>query len=118
MNSVAFLAPAVALLALSTASPSSPTAALAFMTAALALGGFSGAGFASNHQDIASRTAPLLFGITNASSSIAGTTAVYLTGVWRDTGHTWGDIWGAIAVVYVVGAVVYLAGGSGKRQFE
>jgi len=118
MNSVAFLAPAAALVGLGASGAETPETALAFMTAALALGGFSGAGYASNHQDISSRIAPLLFGITNGSSSIAGTVAVYYTGVLRDQGETWGEVWGVVAGVYVVGALVYLALGSGERQFD
>lgn len=118
MNSIAFLAPAAALVGLSAAQSDTPQVALAFMTASLALGGFSGAGFASNHQDISSRVAPLLFGITNGSASIAGTTAVYLTGLLRDGGSTWDDIWVLVAGIYALGAAVYIAFGSGEKQFD
>jgi len=42
------------------------------VTAWLALGGFSAAGYGSNHQDISSRWAGVLFGCANGLASIAG----------------------------------------------
>ena len=118
MNSIAFLVPAASLVALGVSHTDSSTAALAAMTVAMGAGGFSGAGYASNHQDIASKTAPLLFGITNASSSIAGTTAVFLSSALRGEGATWNDIWLSLAAIYVAGAAVYVTWGSAKRQFD
>ena len=58
----------------------SVVAAVALLSGALALGGFQAAGLGSNHQDIAPRYSGILFGITNASSSIAGCAGIMATG--------------------------------------
>ena len=82
------------------------------LTLALALGGFSGGGYASNHQDLAGkRVAPFIFGLTNGASSIAGTAAVYFSGAWRDAGADWDDIWALVAGIYVIGAGIYVVWG-------
>lgn len=54
--------------------------AVTLLTATLALGGFQAAGLGSNHQDIAPRYSGILFGITNATSSIAGCAGIMGTG--------------------------------------
>ena len=53
---------------------------VALLSATLALGGFQAAGLGSNHQDIAPRYSGILFGITNASASIAGCVGIMGTG--------------------------------------
>lgn len=55
--------------------------AVTLLSATLALGGFQAAGLGSNHQDIAPRYSGILFGITNATSSIAGCAGIMGTGV-------------------------------------
>ena len=54
--------------------------AVTLLSATLALGGFQAAGLGSNHQDIAPRYAGILFGITNATASIAGCAGIMGTG--------------------------------------
>jgi ACS family sodium-dependent inorganic phosphate cotransporter len=94
-------------------------AALALLTGGVALGGFQSAGFAANHQDIASaRWAPLLFGVTNALSSLVGSASVYATGGLLDAGYGWGAVYTGLACTYLAGAVGYAALGSGERQFD
>jgi hypothetical protein len=89
------------------------------MIGSVALGGFQSAGFASNHQDIAGdRYAPVLFGVTNALSSLVGSASVYATGVLLDAGNSWSAVWTLVAGMYVFGTAGYLLLGSGERQFE
>ena len=57
--------------------------AVTLLSATLALGGFQAAGLGSNHQDIAPRYSGILFGITNATSSIAGCAGIMGTGVCK-----------------------------------
>lgn len=64
----------------------SVVAAVALLSGALALGGFQAAGLGSNHQDIAPRYSGILFGITNASSSIAGCAGIMATGAVEGLG--------------------------------
>ncbi len=54
--------------------------AVTLLSATLALGGFQAAGLGSNHQDIAPRYSGILFGITNATASIAGCAGIMGTG--------------------------------------
>jgi MFS family permease len=92
------------------------------LTLAISLAGFQSAGFASNHQDIAARYAPVLFGITNAMSSLLGTASVYGVGAVLDAygrpESGWAAVWAGLAACYVVGAAVFLRWSSSERQFE
>jgi len=76
------------------------------------------AGFASNHQDISSRYAAVLFGITNALSSLMGTCSVYGTGLILEATGSWELVFSLVAGFYVFGAVGYLAWASSEQQFE
>jgi len=118
MNGIAFLAPSLALTTLLILQPEDPNLALVFMTLTLATGGFSAAGYASNHQDIATKTAPLLFGITNGMSSISGSAAVWATGLILEQTHDWSDVWGTVIIVYVIGTVIFTSCVSGEKEFE
>lgn len=120
MQTVGAVAPAVCLLALADAHDShlGLGMALALLTGGVALGGFQSAGFASNHQDIAGRYAPILFGFTNALSSLVGSASVYATGWMLDAGWSWSAVFQVVAVAYLAGAAGYLVYGSGERQFE
>jgi ACS family sodium-dependent inorganic phosphate cotransporter len=92
--------------------------AMTMVTAWLALGGFSAAGYGSNHQDISSRWAGVLFGLSNGIASIAGSASIYVTGMILHETHDWGLIFAAAAGTYVVGAGVYCAWASCDEQFE
>ncbi|KAF8071161.1 PHT4 [Scenedesmus sp. PABB004] len=92
--------------------------AVGLMTATLSLGGLQSAGFASNHQDLASRYAAVLFGITNALSSLMGTLSVYATGLVLDASGSWELVFEGVAVCYLLGAVGYAALASAEPQFE
>lgn len=127
MQLIASLGPAVCLVRLSlAASPAvgpgqgdeSLWDAMTMVTAWLALGGFSAAGYGSNHQDISSRWAGVLFGLSNGIASIAGSASIYVTGMILHETHDWGLIFAAAAGTYVVGAGVYCAWASCEEQFD
>ena len=120
MQTAGAVGPALCLLALAAGLRGgiSLEAALALVTGGVALGGFQSAGFASNHQDIAGRYASLLFGITNALSSLVGSASVAATGLLLDAGYDWGVVWEIVAVAYLLGAAGFVALASGERQFD
>lgn len=114
------VAPAACLFALADAHDNNMTlsTALALLTGSVALSGFQSAGFASNHQDIAGRYASLLFGFTNALSSLVGSASVYATGLMLDAGYSWSVVFQLVAATYLVGGVAFVTLGSGERQFD
>lgn len=120
MQTAGGVLPALCLLALAQAQSSNTmdlTTALLLLVGAVALHGFQSAGFASNHQDIAGpRYAPVLFGFTNALSSLVGSASVYATGALLDAGYSWGAVFQLVAALWVLGAAGYLVLGSGERQ--
>lgn len=92
--------------------------AAALMTGTIAIGGFQSAGFASNHQDISSRYASVLFGITNAASSLMGTFSVFATGLILDATHSWSLVFEGVAVIYLLGGIAFVTLASAEQQFE
>lgn len=60
----------------------------------------------------------ILFGITNASSSFAGTLSTYTTGRILDATESWAAVFVIIAAVYTASAGVYLAWASADNQFD
>jgi nitrate/nitrite transporter NarK len=93
-------------------------AAVTLLTTTLALGGLTCSGFASNHQDLTTRYTGILFGITNASSSLSGTFSTYATGRILDSTNSWAAVFVIIAAVYTASAGVYLAWASADNQFD
>lgn len=76
-------------------------------------------GFASNHQDISTQYASILFGITNASASVAGSVTVYLVGVVLDaTGQNWALVFKGVAVTCLASAALYVSCASSEPQFD
>jgi len=123
MQLVASLGPAVCLLRLASQAagdnPASGVAdAVVMVTAWLALGGFSAAGYGSNHQDISSRWAGVMFGLSNGLASIAGSASIYATGMVLHQTHDWSLIFESAAVMYIIVAGVYLKWGSAEHHFE
>lgn len=117
MQGIASLGPATCLTVLWTHGEDAgfPLAA-SMLTGTLALGGFQAAGYGSNHQDLSPKYSGILFGLTNASASIAGATAVYLTGLLLDATDSWQLVWQSVSVVYCLGYAAFFIGGSGKEQ--
>ncbi|KAG7666654.1 hypothetical protein KSW81_000427 [Nannochloris sp. 'desiccata'] len=126
MQTVASLGPAACLLRLAfthEAAVDDPAGngladAVVMVTAWLALGGFSAAGYGSNHQDISSRWAGVMFGLSNGLASIAGSASIYATGMVLHQTHDWSLIFESAAVMYIIGAGVYLKWGSAEQHFE
>ena len=122
MQMVASLGPAACLLRLAMCgndgSVGSVTDAVCMVTAWLALGGFSAAGYGSNHQDISSKWAGVMFGLSNGLASIAGSASIFATGLVLHQTHDWGLIFTAAAVMYIVGAGIYFTWASAEQTFE
>ncbi len=75
-------------------------------------------GFASNHSDIASLYAPVLFGLTNACASAFGSLGVLLVGTILDATGRWSLVLLMVACVNGLSAVVYLAFATSEQLFE
>eukprot|EP00892_Ulva_mutabilis_P002002 jgi/Ulvmu1/11802/UM080_0013.1 len=124
MQSLGTFLPAACLLFMAASvtgeTPSVPLpVAVGVMSAALALGGLTCSGFASNHQDLTGRYAGILFGFTNAASSIAGTFSTYATGrVLYATNGNWSSVFVIIAAVYSASSLLYLLWASSDNQFD
>lgn len=122
LQTLGTVGPAACLLYLASGDPTQEKGevgeALALLTATLALGGFQSAGFASNHQDLSGRYAAVLFGITNATSSLVGSLSVYGTGLILDATHSWSLVFTLVAGAYLIGATFYLMWGSSEQQFD
>ena len=120
---IAGIAPAGCLLYLAAASNHdtpelSLASAVGIMTAMMGLGGFCGAGFGSNHQDLTKKYPGILFGITSASSSAFGCVSTYATGVLLDMTHSWAIVFEAVALVYIGTTAMYVAWASADNQFD
>lgn len=124
MQAVASLGPAACLMNLASQSSGADTSengilnAVVMVTAWLSLGGFSAAGYGSNHQDISQKYAGLLFGMANAVASLAASASVYTTGMVLKETHDWGLIFSGAALMYVVGSGVYFCWASAEKQFD
>ncbi len=105
--------PAIALIAL--AGTSDADVAVALLTAALGLGAFSYAGFASNHLDVSPRHAGAIFGISNTAGTIPGIIGVALTGVLVEQTGNYASAFYVTAGIYFFGLVFYLVFGTGKK---
>lgn len=105
--------PALALIALG--STENAVMAVTLLSVALGLGGFSFAGFASNHLDVSPRHAGAIFGISNTAGTIPGIIGVALTGFLVDQTGSYASAFYVTAGVYFVGLLVYLAIGTGRK---
>jgi len=96
----------------------SVTAGLLLMCGATGMAAFCMAGFGPNSFDIAPRYADVIWGITNTFATLPGIFGVAVTGwlVDRTGGYTAPFV--ATAALGVLGAVVFLLIGSGRRQIE
>lgn len=92
--------------------------AVALVTAWLALGGFSAAGYGSNHTDLSKSYSGILFGLSNGLASIAGSVTIYATGViLNKSDNDWGMIFDLAAIIYILGALVYVKFASCEEEF-
>ncbi len=88
------------------------------MTGALFFAGFSFAGFAVNHLDIAPKYAGTLLGITNTVGTIPGVVGVLVSGYLVDTTGSWASAFFLAACLYLVAAVVWLLMSTGERIID
>ena len=113
------LGPGACLLWLSSARRMSINMAVTLLSLTMGLLGMQAGGFASNHQDISSQYASVLFGITNACASIAGSITVYAVGVVLDaSGQDWTLVFRGVAATCIGSAVMYAACASSEPQFD
>lgn len=107
--------PAVALLPLVALGPAAPLpVAVACLCAALTCQGFNYAGFHSYVQDVVSRRAGQVLGLTNTSSTLAGFAGTVVTGVLASRGGFAGAF-GVTSALYVSSALVWLLMLRGQR---
>jgi ACS family sodium-dependent inorganic phosphate cotransporter len=76
------------------------------------------AGFAPNSFDIAPRYADVIWGISNTFATLPGIIGVAVTGWLVDRTGTFTAPFILVAAINVLGALVYFAIGSGRRQIE
>ena len=116
MQSIGLLGGALFLLLLQTAG-SAPVGVL-LMCGATGTLAFCLAGFGPNSFDIAPRYADVIWGVSNTFATIPGIVGVAVTGwlVDRTGGYTAPFV--VTAALATLGAVVFLAFGSGERQIE
>ncbi|KAK7861723.1 hypothetical protein R5R35_014581 [Gryllus longicercus] len=95
------------------------TAAVTFFTIALTINGAVTAGYLGNGLDIAPNFSGTIFGMANTLSSLGGFLSAFMVGVLTQDNQTYGQwriVFGIIAATYGLGAIVYLALGSGELQ--
>ncbi len=70
-------------------------------------------------QDISTRYAGILFGVTNAVSSTAGTACVYAVGYALEKDpNGWQTVFGSVAWLSLLSSLVHAAFSSSEPQFE
>jgi ACS family sodium-dependent inorganic phosphate cotransporter len=115
MQSIGFLGPGLALLALNAAQ--SPTIAAAWLTAALSLSSFCQAGFLLNMQEIAPQYAGVLHGITNTIGTFAAIVSTIGTGYFVQWLGSFQCFLTLTAVLYFVTTIFWNLYATGERVF-
>jgi MFS transporter, ACS family, solute carrier family 17 (sodium-dependent inorganic phosphate cotransporter), other len=92
--------------------------AMLLMCGALGALALTWSGFAPNHLDIAPRYADVLMGITNTAGTLPGIIGVVITGWLIDVTGSYGSAFVLAASLNAVGAIVWLAFGTGKRVID
>lgn len=117
LNSGGFVSAALFLLML----PSITDAHTGVLSIAIVLGGCAVArgGFALNHLDVAPTYAGSVMSVANTAGTFAGIIGVHLTGMLLNSsgGESWNAVFGLLAAVSLVGAVVFVILGTGERLF-
>ncbi|KAK3258821.1 hypothetical protein CYMTET_32152 [Cymbomonas tetramitiformis] len=108
MQCVGFLGPSI-FLAMAAYAPLPPAAVAACITIGLGLTSASVAGLYSNHQDMSSKYASVLLGITNTIGALPGVFGVAFAGhILSQNPHDWNSaIFLPTIFFYVTGAIVY-----------
>jgi len=113
MQTIGMLGPALALGALATVDDA--VTAVILLSISLGLASFAFAGVGCNHLDISPRHAGVIFGISNTGATVPGIVGVVVTGVLVDQTGTYASAFYLTAGVYLLGLVVYLLFGTGRR---
>eukprot|EP00803_Ostreobium_quekettii_P003718 evm.model.scf_1083.5 EVM.evm.TU.scf_1083.5 scf_1083:48497-52568(-) len=122
---IAFLGPALCMvtcgLLTSKGAAALPTfgvgALVGLLSVAFALGAWSRAGLYCNHQDLSSRYASALLGISNTAGAVPGILGVWSTGYLLDLTGSWPlALFYPIAACQLFGLLVYTVCGSSKKQ--
>lgn len=93
--------------------------AVTLLSLTMGLLGVQAGGFASNHQDISTQYASVLFGMTNACASVAGSITVYAVGVVLDaSGQDWALVFRGVAAACLGSACMYGLCASSEPQFD
>ena len=108
----------VALFLLLVQTASSPTGGALLMCGATGTLAMCCAGYAVNGFDIAPRYADVLFGISNTFATVPGIVGVAVTGWLVERTGAYSAPFVVTAAVAVVGALVFLRFGSGRRQID
>jgi MFS transporter, ACS family, solute carrier family 17 (sodium-dependent inorganic phosphate cotransporter), other len=95
-----------------------PTMALLTLCGAMGAGALCWSGFASNHLDIAPEHADVLWSISNTAGTVPGIVGVAATGLLLDLTGGYGATFAVAAGINVVGAIVWLIWGTGKRILD
>lgn len=114
---IAFLGPALCLLAASGLQEDQGVLCVGLLTVSLGLASFSLAGLYCNHADLSPKYAPILLGLTNTSGAVPGIAGVAFTGALYDMTGSWG--WALFApsvLFFLAGSAVFVKYGSSDRQ--
>ncbi|KAL4231338.1 hypothetical protein ACF0H5_008917 [Mactra antiquata] len=117
-NSLGTLAPAVFII-ITGHLDGNPGFAVAMLTIGVAMSGCQyGSGFIVNPVDIAPRYAGVIFGISNTTGTLGGFLAPIAIGIITvdKTREQWQIVFYIAAAIYTVGALFYIAFGSGEVQ--
>ena len=116
MQATGLLGVALFLLLVQTAG--SPTTGMLLMCGATGTLALCMAGFTVNSFDIAPRYADVIWGISNTFATVPGIVGVAVTGWLVQRTGTYSAPFVVTAAVAVVGALVFLKFGSGRRQID
>jgi ACS family sodium-dependent inorganic phosphate cotransporter len=92
--------------------------AVAVMCVSSALGAASGAGFGTNHLDIAPRHAGVLMGLSNTAGTLPGIIGVLISGWIVQTTGSWVAVFQLAAAVKIFGLLYFLAFAKGEKEFD
>eukprot|EP00762_Andalucia_godoyi_P005771 ANDGO_07010.mRNA.1 Sodium-dependent phosphate transport protein 1 len=105
-QTVGFVVPGLLLTALTFVEDS--YTGVAIVIAAVTFTGFSNAGNAVNHLDIAPKYASVLLGFSNTAGTVPGIIGVAGAGIFLDAFGSWNPIFYITAGTYLVGTIVFL----------
>eukprot|EP00096_Caligus_rogercresseyi_P008336 TRINITY_DN269_c2_g1_i1.p1 TRINITY_DN269_c2_g1~~TRINITY_DN269_c2_g1_i1.p1 ORF type:complete len:500 (-),score=70.74 TRINITY_DN269_c2_g1_i1:268-1767(-) len=117
-NSIAFVIPAMSLIALGFVGCNAPLA-ITFIVITIGISGCNSSGFKVNHIDIASNFAGTLMGISNSIANITGIIVPSLAGVILNKANnleSWKIVFLMASASYLIGNTVFVLFGSGKEQ--